>query len=342
MYRRRFLATGSGVGATLLAGCAAGEHLASEDDSRLPDADNQAGNDEPVGTFRLLISDQPNAIGDFSELNVSFSSARVFRGDGSNGADGYPDDNTEDDADTEEGDVEDEEQGDDADMADDDGTDDIEENNAADDASDEDDEEHTPESEGENGDATDDAVDDDNGEEQKGWIDLDLDGATVDLTDVVGDVATPVIETPLEEGRYSSIQLSVESVEGIAARNGDDTDDEENTGGANEQEDDDRDGDDRETFPVHVPSDRLRIVRPFEVVADEELSFVFDINVIRRGQQRKYNLLPVIAKSGVVGRDVEVTEISPDGSNELSDSDDDRNGGPPDDRGGGQGRSDGE
>jgi hypothetical protein len=117
-------------------------------------------------------------------------------------------------------------------------------------------------------------------------VEIDLDDVTVDLTTVVGDRAVSVLEGELEEGRYSGIELSVAAAEGVV---------------------------DGETVEVNVPSDRLRIVRPFEIAADEELSFVFDINVVQRGPNNGYNLLPVIGKSGVVGEDVEVDKVDGDG-----------------------------
>ena len=122
-------------------------------------------------------------------------------------------------------------------------------------------------------------------EGRDGYVELDLDDVTVDLTEVVGDRAVSVLEGELEEGRYSGIELRVAAAEGVV---------------------------DGETVEVNVPSNRLRVVRPFEVVTDEELSFVFDINVVQRGQNG-YNLLPVIGKSGVVGEDVEVDEVDGDG-----------------------------
>lgn len=63
--RRRFLAAGAAVGATLLAGCTGG-----------------SGEDETASNFRLLISDQPADIGDFDRLDVTLASARIFPADG--------------------------------------------------------------------------------------------------------------------------------------------------------------------------------------------------------------------------------------------------------------------
>ena len=116
----------------------------------------------------------------------------------------------------------------------------------------------------------------------EGFIEFEFDAETVDLTQVKGDRAVAVLEDELEAGQYTGIELHVDSAEGVV------------------------DGEDVE---VKVPSNRLRIARPFEIAADEELSFVFDINVVRKGTMDEYNLLPVIGKSGVAGEDVEVEEV---------------------------------
>ncbi|WP_340099261.1 DUF4382 domain-containing protein [Salinibaculum salinum] len=236
MNRRTFVATTVGVGSTLLAGCSGGSGNGGDDDG---------SSGSGSGTFRLLISDQPAAISDFDSLDVTLSSARVFRAEEdeevttgamtettAEGSESTADE-TEDDED-----IEDEE---------------------------------------------------DEDEDSEGFVEFDLDSATVDLTEVVGDRAISVLDGELEEGRYSGIELSVASAEGVV---------------------------DGETVDVMVPSNRLRIVKPFEVAADEELSFVFDINVVKKGPRNGYNLLPVIGKSGVAGMEVEVEEV------ESGDSDD--------------------
>ncbi|MFW5918605.1 MAG: DUF4382 domain-containing protein [Halanaeroarchaeum sp.] len=195
--RRKFLAVGGALATTLVAGC--------------------SGDSTGTGEFRLLISDQPTDIDDFESLDVTLSSARVFRAD--------------------------------------------------------DDEELTTGVVNETSTET---------EDGEGFVEFDLDSVTVDLTQVKGDRAVSVLEDELEEGRYSGIELRVASAEGVV------------------------DGEDVE---VTVPSDRLRIIKPFEIGADEELSFVFDINVVQKGPADGYNLLPVIGKSGVAGEDVEVEEV---------------------------------
>lgn len=230
MRRRQFVAAASGAGAALLAGCSGGGGGGGGTD------DDGGGGGGGSGTFRLLISDQPAAIEDFESLDVTLSSARVFRAD--EGEDITSAAVTPDETETE-----------------------------------------TPE-------PTPDETEAGTAEGREGYVELDLDDVTVDLTTVVGDKAVSVLEGELEEGRFSGIELRVASAEGVV---------------------------DGETVEVNVPSDRLRIVRPFEIAADEELSFVFDINVVQRGPNNGYNLLPVIGKSGVVGEDVEADEVDGDG-----------------------------
>lgn len=132
---------------------------------------------------------------------------------------------------------------------------------------------------------TDVIADEQPGAPQEGWVEFDLDGATVDLTNVIGETAVPVLEVDLEAGRYSTIHLDVEDVTGYAP-----------------PIDDDEHG---EELDVRVPSNRLRLVRPFEVEAGATAEFVFDIHVVRRGRSGGYNLRPVIGGSGVEGDDVE-------------------------------------
>ena len=141
----------------------------------------------------------------------------------------------------------------------------------------------------ENGSTTspsDNTTDDDTEESEDGdgggVVEFDLDSVTVDLTQVKGDRAVSVLESELDEGRYSGIELQVAGAEGVV---------------------------DGEAVDVMVPSNRLRLIKPFEVGGGEELSFVFDITVIQKGPRGGYNLLPVIGKSGVAGEDVDVEEV---------------------------------
>jgi hypothetical protein len=120
-------------------------------------------------------------------------------------------------------------------------------------------------------------------EDGEGFSVVDLDGATVDLTRVVGDRAITVFDGELPAGRYTKIELYAADVGGVV------------------------DGD---AVDVTIPSGKLQLTKPFEVGADEPVEFVFDINVVKRGQSGGYNLLSVVSESGVAGRDVSVTEVA--------------------------------
>ena len=272
--RRGFIAAGGSISAALLAGCTAESPSAGgEDDASIDGDETTEPTDDDAstgGNFRLLISDLPADIGDFDRLDVSFGSARIFDG----GDEGSPGD----DEDTGDGTGDDEESGESDDPTED-------EDDSLDDE--EDDEGETEDQVGEekDGDAGQ-ANQADGVERRRGFYVLDLDGATVDLTQVIGDKAMSVFEGDLSEGSYNKIELHVSDIEGIV---------------------------DGEEAEVQVPSEKLQITHPFEIRAGESVDFVFDINVVRRGQENSYNLTPVISQSGVNGEDVDVEELGEDG-----------------------------
>ncbi len=105
---------------------------------------------------------------------------------------------------------------------------------------------------------------------------------SVDLTEVVGESAISVLEVSLDDGTYTRVELYVSEVDGIV-----------NDISVN----------------VMVPSGKLQIIKPFVIKDGEETTFVFDINVVKKGQTDEYNLLPVIEKSGVVGKDLPEDEV---------------------------------
>jgi hypothetical protein len=47
-----------------------------------------------------------------------------------------------------------------------------------------------------------------------------------------------------------------------------------------------------------LSSGMLKIVKPFTIIENQTVTFIFDINVVKAG--KKYNLVPVIGKSGVI------------------------------------------
>lgn len=281
-FRRHVLAVGAGTGVMMLAGCAA-ETTGDDPDGDGSSMDDAESGASTAGTFRLLISDQPVAIDDFDELNVSFDRARIFSEDAEEDdeSEDQENDTGEDDEDDETEDEENESEEDDGEEgSEDDGGTETEGDNGGTET-----EEDDGEEESEDG-GTDDS-------DQRGFEVIELDGATVDLTQVVGDKAISVFDGELEEGRYTKVELYATDVEGIV---------------------------EGESVGVTIPSGKLQIVKPFEVVAGESLSFVFDINVVKKGTQQEYNLLPVISESGVAGKDVEVEEVDTGASDATEES----------------------
>jgi hypothetical protein len=321
LTRRRFLGTSSIVGVTLLAGCTSSSESddsegGNENDSNTAEAntddsntdgttdsendgteDGTDGVDANAGKFRLLISDQPIAIDEFDSLNVSFDRARIFT------AQNEADEEGQEDQEGEEG-----EEGEES-----------EENEGGEEGEeDQEDQEGAEGDEDEEGEAGREDQEGDEGDGQGGFTVIDLGGATVDLTEVVGDKAISVFEGELSEGRYTKIELHAADVEGIV---------------------------DGESATVKIPSGKLQITKPFELRAGEEVSFVFDINVVKKGNSGEYNLLPVISGSGVDGEDVDVEEVNEeeevgeeegdeqDGEGDEQDGEDDEGGSEEDDGG---------
>ena len=277
--RRTFIAVGSGLGATTLAGCASdgstdGTRTDESTDGTQTEDGTTAGTDGP---FRLLISDMPADIGDFDRLDVTLDYARIFDG-GENGGD------------ESDGGDSDEDESDDAAA------------NTSDDGNETDGEPEPDRDDGDDDAESDAESDADGAERTRDFYTLDLEGATVDLTEVIGDKAVPVFEGELSPGTYEKIELHVSSVEGVV---------------------------DGEQATVKVPSEKLQITHPFEVRADEAVDFVFDINVVKRGNGNEYNLKPVISESGVAGKDVDVEEIG----DTRDDEDEQRNDGAEPDEG---------
>ncbi len=112
------------------------------------------------------------------------------------------------------------------------------------------------------------------------YRDIELNNTSVDLTTVTDQKAVEVANEYLESGNYTKIELYASSVTGIV-------------GGKNVE--------------VKIPSNKLQIVKPFEIGGSSPVKFVFDINVVKTGQG--YNLLPVIGTSGKVGKDISESEV---------------------------------
>jgi len=302
--RREFVALGAGATATMLAGCAGDGGTPSSDGSGGSDgSDGSDGSETLTGDFRLLISDAPADIGDFDQLNVTLDEARIFEvrdEDDEEGEEEEQDDEEEEDdeAEDEEDDEAEDEEDDEAEDEEDDESDQTGNETEGDDltngtAEADDEADGGDEADGDEDNEDDDDEDDDQDDESdRGFTVVDLDDATVDLTQVIEDDAIAVFDGEIPAGSYEKIELSVTTVEGIV---------------------------DGEEVDVKLPSEKLQITNGFEVTSDEPVSFVFDINVVKRGPNNGYILKPVISGSGVAGRDVEVNEIDEGGDEDDED-----------------------
>lgn len=159
----------------------------------------------------------------------------------------------------------------------------------------------------------------------RGFERRDLSSPTVDLTQVQGTKAMPVLTTELSAGTYQKVELHVEDINAVSS-GGEDVPDEDGNetptegeaagGDANDDGDntDDAEGGDADSgdsVDVRVPPGKLMITKPFNISASGETSFVFDIDIVKRGQAGGYNLLPNIGESGVANQDVQVDRVGP-------------------------------
>ncbi|WP_414837936.1 DUF4382 domain-containing protein [Candidatus Nanosalina sp. VS9-1] len=106
--------------------------------------------------------------------------------------------------------------------------------------------------------------------------------SAVDLTQVQDISAESLINTSLPVGNYSKIELYSERINASV---------------------------DGENVDVKIPPGKLMITKSFEIRPNSTTSFVFDIQVVLRGNEQNnqgYILRPVISESGVAGEDVEV------------------------------------
>jgi uncharacterized protein YcfL len=103
---------------------------------------------------------------------------------------------------------------------------------------------------------------------------------TVDLTYLLGSFVYNVLDTGLEPGEYSKVELFISDID---YPNGDDV-------------------------SVEVP-EKLEMNTSFEIVQGETIQFVFGMDIVSKGDSESYYLLPVIWESGVVGIDIEEAKI---------------------------------
>jgi hypothetical protein len=105
------------------------------------------------------------------------------------------------------------------------------------------------------------------------WIEIEPEVKTVDLTQLQGDRAQEIWRGNITAGEYTKVFIYVENVEGVLL-------------------------DGNTTAEVKLPSNKLRMSKPFMHGNDTETSFVYDITVIEAGKSGKYILKPQIGESG--------------------------------------------
>jgi len=111
------------------------------------------------------------------------------------------------------------------------------------------------------------------GGESGKWVELNPKVTQVDLTLLQGDNAQEIWRGNIPEGRYTKVFIYVAKVSGVLKRTG-------------------------QTVDVKLPSNKLRISKPFEVTSDSVVNFVYDITVVEAGKSGKYILKPHAGQSG--------------------------------------------
>ena len=104
----------------------------------------------------------------------------------------------------------------------------------------------------------------------------------VDLTQVKGEATQEIWRGSIPEGEYAKVVLYVDSVEGVLKE----AKILEGTG---------------PNVEVKLPSDKLQVSIPFQIMADTVTSFTFDVTVVSAGNEQsgiKYILKPQIGESG--------------------------------------------
>lgn len=103
--------------------------------------------------------------------------------------------------------------------------------------------------------------------------------ATLDLTQLKGANSSLVDQYEIESGNYTKVFLDASEINATL------------TSGA--------------SADVKLPSGKLQLNQNFTVASDSSVDFVYDINVVKKGNGG-YNLLPVASESGT---DVEIEEV---------------------------------
>jgi len=134
------------------------------------------------------------------------------------------------------------------------------------------------------------SMNDSEADAESGWVERDVDEATVDLTELQGARATMIDEFDVENGTYTQVYVRVSSVDGTLT--------------------------DGTSVDVKLPSQRLRVIKNFEVRSGENVSFVYDITVFERGPNG-YIVRPVVGETGT-GDQVEIDPVDDEDSDDAA------------------------
>jgi hypothetical protein len=105
------------------------------------------------------------------------------------------------------------------------------------------------------------------------WIELDPEVELVDLTLLQEDKAQEIWRGNVPEGKYTTVFIHVSDVSGVLKETG-------------------------KSVSVKLPSNKLKISKPFKVTADSVVNFVYDVTVVEAGKSGKYILKPQVGQSG--------------------------------------------
>lgn len=306
----------------LLAGCASG--VPNGIDGTTESASASDGGS--VGQMNFYVSDERNAIGDFEHLNVTITSVGFQEAGGNDGDDAAAADAADDDDEsysvTVDGNVSaganvtvivtnetgvpvenatvtvnDEPVG----QTDADGRldvtlpdeDDIEIEVESEMESDDDETEAEADDETETTSTTEVDEESEDDDDSAGWVERDVDNATVDLTELEGANASLLAQFDVPTGEYTGAMVYISEVN-ATLQNG-------------------------EHVNVKLPSEKLHVNTPFTVGDGEEVDFVFDITVKKAGNSGKYVLRPVVSESG---KNIEMNVVDDEGDDGDSDEDD--------------------
>jgi len=150
------------------------------------------------------------------------------------------------------------------------------------------DEERGEESDSETDEESDAEMDDESKEDDQSgesrWITREVNGTSIDLTELQGANASLLEHFSVPAGEYTQVRLVVSDIDATLT-----------------------DGSDQR---VKLPSERLKLNTPFTLGPDSSVDFVFDITVHEAGNSGKYILKPVASESGT-DQEIERVDAGP-------------------------------